>query len=136
MANDYLGGGRKQELEVVVPLGTGAVSTQTNLVGRAPRKMRVTGIRFHGQAAVTGTSLTAEVNKLTTAGAADASMQSSATDIAFASAAAALAGVAAATDATEQIIDEGQPIEVDFTATAITAGPGDTLVQLEWEPAF
>lgn len=133
--NAFFEGG-KGSLQAVVALGTGAVSTQTKIVGCAGKKCRVRSIRFYGQAAVTGTTITAEVFARTTAGAAGSTLQSAAKDIKFASAAAGKAGVDASLTATTTNLSlaEGQLLEVTFTATSITAGPGDLLVEVEMEP--
>jgi hypothetical protein len=129
-------GGPDQMVLGVVALGTGAVSTQTRIVGVVPQDLVVKGIRYYGQAAVTGTTVTAEAHARTAAGAAGASLQSAATDINFASAAAGKAGVAAALTTTtgDRRLAQGQLLEVVVTATSITAGPGDLLVAVEFEP--
>lgn len=134
--NDYWRGGLNQTIQAVIALGTGSVSTQTKIVGSIPKKCRITGIRFYGQAAVTGTSLTAQVHARTTAGAAGNDL-CSAKDIKFASAAAAKTGVAATLESTnpEHLnLDEDQLLEVVITATSITAGPGDLLAEIEFQP--
>ena len=138
MANEYYGGGLKQEIQAVAALGTSSVTTQTKAVGATRRKLRVKSIRFYGSAAVTGTSLTAEVFARTTAGAAGNTLQASATDVAFASEAAARAGTAATLTATgaNLVLDEGQLLEVTFTASSVTAGPDDVLTVVEYEVAF
>lgn len=127
--------GGKGSIQGVAALGTGAVTTQTKIVGVVPKDLKVKDIRFYGQAAVTGT-LTAEVFARTSAGAAGNTLQSAATDIAFASAAAGKTGVAASlTDTVANLsIDEDQLIEVVVTATSVTAGPGDLGVKVEFEP--
>jgi len=119
-------------------LGTGAVSTQTKIVGCVPQNCRVIGVRYYGQAAPTATALTAQTYARTTAGATGNSLQSAATDIDFASAAAAKAGTAASTTATyaNLRLDEGQLLEVTVTATACTGGPGDLLVEIDYEPRY
>lgn len=138
MSNEFFGGGLKQRLQHAVPLGTGAVSTQTRAVGVIRRKCRVKSITFHGTAAPTATALTAEVFARTTAGATGNTLQSAATDIDFASAAAAKAGVAASLTATGEnlVLEEGQLVEVTVTADTASAGPGDLVVDIEYEPAF
>lgn len=135
MANNFFQGG-KGSIQQRIALGTGAVSTDTHIVGAVPKKMRVTSIRIYGQAAVTGTSITAEVFARTTAGAAGNTLQSAARDIKFASAAAGKAGVAASLTATSAnlVLAEGQLLEVTITATSITAGPDDVLVEVEFTP--
>jgi hypothetical protein len=133
-SNTFKGG--RRHLKVTIPLGTGAVSTQTKIVGAFPTKWRTARIRYFGQAAVTGTSITAEVFARTTAGAAGSTLQSAATDIKFASAAAAKAGTTASLTATVANLSgaDGQLTEVVVTATSITAGPGDLLVSIEFDP--
>ncbi len=136
--NDFYGGGKNQSVQVVIPLGTGAVTTQTKTVGSVPRDCIVTGIRFYGQSAPTATTLTAEVFARTTAGAAGNTQQSAATDIDFASGVLALAGVEASLTATEANLRlvENQLFEVVVTAASATVGPGDLLVEIEFVPRF
>src|SRR3990167_7015393 len=88
-------GGNNLTIQQVIALGTGAVSTQTRIVGSVPQNARVVGIRFYGQSAVTATSLTAEVFARTAAGATGGTPQSAATDIEFTTAALAKTGIAA-----------------------------------------
>lgn len=128
--------GSPRMLQRVVALGTGAVSTQTVAVGRIPLKSRVKAIRAVGQGAVTGTSITAEVFARTTAGAAGNTLQSAATDVKFASQAAARTGVAASLTATLANLDlaAGQLLEAVITASSVTAGPGDLVIEVELEP--
>lgn len=128
--------GGKAVLQGVVALGTGAVATQTKILFRTPYKGRVQGIKIQSQAAVTGTSITAEVFARTVAGAAGNTLQSAAADVKFASEAAAKAGIDATLTGTEANLDLSaeQLIEVVITATSITAGSGDLLVSLELAP--
>jgi hypothetical protein len=137
MGNHFYEGG-KGSVQGVVPLGVSSVSTQTKIVGVVPKKCRVKSIRLYGQATVTGTSITAEVFARTAAGGAGNTLQSAARDIKFASAAAGKAGVDASLTATgaNLNLDEGQLIEVVVTASSITAGPGDLLVEVEYQPRF
>lgn len=127
--------GGRGAVQGVVPLGTGAVTTQTKIVAAVPKKFKVTAINLYGQAAVTGTSITAEVFARTAAGAAGNSL-CTARSIAFASAEAGKAGVGATLTATlaDRNLAEGQLLEVVITATSITAGPGDVLVVIEYDP--
>ena len=120
----------------VVALGTGVVSTQTRIVGSVSQNARVVGIRFYGQSAVTGTSLTAEVFARTAAGATGATLQSAATDVKFTTAALAKTGIAASLTATGGDLRpaENQLLEVVFTATDVTVGPDDLLVEVDYEP--
>ena len=136
MSNEYYGGGLKQRLQNTVALGTSTVTTQTRAVGVTRRKCRIKGITFRGTAAPTATTLTAELFARTVAGATGLTLQSAATDIDFASAAAAKTGVAAALTATAAnlVLDEGQLIEVTVTAGTASAGPGDLVVDIEYEP--
>lgn len=126
--------GGKGSIQAVVALGTGAVATQTKIVCAVPKKAKIKAINLYGQAAVTGTSVTAEVFARTAAGAAGNSLNT-AKDIKFASATAAKAGVGATLTTTlaNRNLAEGQLLEVVITASAITAGPGDVLVVIEYE---
>lgn len=128
--------GGKGSIQGVVALGTGAVSTATKIIGVVPKKARVTSIRIYQQADITGTSLTAEVFARTTAGATGNTLQSAATSLDVADAAAGKAGQAASLTATTANLhlSEGQLLEVTFTASSVTAGPGDVLVEVEFEP--
>ena len=136
MSNEFFGGGLKQRLHTVIALGTGAVSTQTRAVGVIRRKCRIKSIKFHGTAAPTATALTAEIFARTLAGATGNTLQSAATNIDFASAGAAKAGVAAALTATAANLTllEGQLLEVTVTADTVSAGPGDLVCVVEYEP--
>jgi hypothetical protein len=133
--NNWFQGG-KGSVQQVLPLGTGSVTTQTKVIGVMPKKGLVKEIRFHGQGAVTGTTITAEVFARTTAGATGATLQSAARDIKFGSVEAAKAGVTASLTATapNRMLAEGQLLEVVVTASSITAGPGDFLIEIEFEP--
>jgi hypothetical protein len=134
--NNWFKGGRDQAVQVVLPLGTGAVSTQTKAIAVVPKNCRVTGIRLTGSAGVTGTSITAEVHARTAAGAAGNTLQSAATDVKFANEAAARTGVAASLTATKAnlLLRAGQMLQVVVTASSITAGPGDVVVTVLYEP--
>lgn len=136
MSNRFEGG--EGTVQVVIPLGTGAVSTQTKVVGVVPKHCRVTGVRFHGQAQVTATSLVAEVFARTRAGAAGATLQSATANIKFGSAALAKAGVAASLTATQEDkrLVENQLLEVVITADTCTAGPGDLVVEVQYTPHY
>lgn len=138
MGNDDWRGGTGQVLQQMVQLGTGAVSTQTVALFKIPRNAVVKGIRYYGNAAPTASALTAEMYARTAAGAAGVSLQSAATDIDFASAAAAKAGVAASLSATAANLRpaEDRLIEVVITATSCTAGPGDLVCALEFDPRY
>lgn len=126
--------GGKNALQAAIPLGTGAVSTQTKIVGALPKNARILAIRFYAQAAPTATALTAEVFARTTAGAAGNTLQAAATDIDFATAAAAKTGVDAdlVADTADLLLDQDQLIEVVVTADTVSAGPGDLLVAIEY----
>lgn len=127
--------GGKGSIQGVVALGTSSVSTQTKIVGVVPKDMKVTSIRFYGQSAVTATTLTAQVFARTSAGATGNDLCSD-TDI-DTSEAALKAGVAATLEATnpEHLwLDEGQLLEVTVSAGTCSAGPGDLLVEVEFEP--
>lgn len=122
-------------IQAPIALGTSSVSTQSKLVGVVRKKLRITAIKVYGQAAVTGTSISAIVYARTTAGAAGNALNS-ALSIKFASAAAAKAGSAATLTTTKAnlVLSPGQLLEVTFTASSITAGPGDVVVDVEYEP--
>lgn len=131
--------GGKGSIQGVVALGTGAVTTQTRVVGVVPKKLRVSGIRIYQQGDIAGTTptLTAEVYARTTAGAAGNSLQSSTVNMDVADAAAGKAGQDASLTTTEANLDlaEGQLIEVVFTAGGtVSTGPGDVLVEIEFVP--
>ncbi len=129
-------GGDNQSLQQVINLGTGAVSTGNHIVGVVPQNCRVVGIRFHGQSAPTATSLTIEVFERTSAGAAGNTLQASATDIDFASAAAAKTGISASLTTTQSSLrlTEGQLVEATVTANTVNPGPGDLVVEIDFEP--
>jgi hypothetical protein len=131
--NAFWQGGNKQSIQAVRPDTT---ATITYSVGIVEKNMRVKAIRFYGQQATVGTSLTAEVFARTLAGAAGNTLQSAATDVAFATAAAAKTGVAASLTATPANLrlSENQLLEVVLTATAITTGPGEFVTKVEFEP--
>lgn len=132
-SNRFEGG--KGSVQGVVALGTGAVSTQTRAVGVVPKKCRVTSIRLYGTSAVTATALTAQVFARTTAGATGNDLCAD-TNIDL-TAAALQAGVETTLESTnpEHLhLDEGQLLVVVVTASSATAGPGDLLVEVEFEP--
>lgn len=134
-SNRFAGG--EGSLQNVIVLGTGSVSTQTKVVGSIPKNARITGIRFYAQAAPTATSLTAECFARTAAGATGLTLQGSATDIDFASAAAAKTGIAATLASEPNVrVDENQLIEVTVTANTVNPGPGDLLVEVQFAPRF
>lgn len=127
--------GGEGSIQAVIPLGTGAVTTQTKIVGLIPKNCVVQGVRYYGQAAVTATGLTADTYIRTAAGAAGSSVQSAAVSIAFASAAAAKTGTAATlTTGAAVRPNENQLVEVVITATVCSAGPGDLLVEVAFAP--
>lgn len=126
--------GGEGSIQRVLALGTGAVSTATFIVGSMNKHGRVGSIRFYGQATVTATSLTAEVFARTSAGASGISLQSAATDITFDSGALAKTGVAAALANAALSLREDQLLEVVITADTCSAGPGDLLVEIGFEP--
>jgi hypothetical protein len=134
-SNRFEGG--EGSLQGVAALGTGAVTTQTRVVAVVPKRMRVKRIRFFGQSATTATSLTVQVFARTTAGATGNDL-TGATDIDL-TAAALKAGVVAVLEATNpehlNLVD-GQLIEATITADTCSAGPGDLLTVVEFEPRF
>jgi len=129
-------GGENQSLQQVIHLGTGAVTTGNHIVGVVPQNCRVTGVYFHGQSAPTASSLTIEVFERTSAGAAGNTLQASATDIDFGSAALAKTGVAASLTTTQSSLrlTEGLLIEATVTANTVNPGPGDLVVEIDFEP--
>lgn len=134
-ANHFFEGG-KGSIQGVVPLGTGSVTDDTvKAIGVVPKRCRVTSIRVYGQAAVTATTLTALIYARTTAGAAGNALNTAA-DIDFASAAAAKAGVEATLTTTQAnlVLEEGQLLELHVDADSASAGPGDVVVEVEFEP--
>ena len=135
MGNKFYEGG-KGSIQGVVALGTGAVSTQTKIIGVVPKKARVTGIRYYVQAAATATALTAQVFARTAAGAAGNDLNAD-TSIDVADAATGKTGIETTLESTNPDhlwLAEGQLLEVVVTASSATAGPGDLLVEIEFEP--
>lgn len=130
--------GGEGSIQQVIPLGTGAVTTQTKIVGSLPKHSIVKGIRFYAQSAPTATALTAEVFARTRAGATGLTLQSAATDIDFASAALAKTGIAASLSALPVNLrpKEDQLLEVTVTSTTTNPGPGDLLVEIAYEPIY
>jgi len=137
-ANDFYGGGKNQSIQGIVALGTGAVVTQTKIIGSIPRDCIVTGIRMYAQSAPTATSLVGEVFARSAAGAAGNTLQASTADLDFATAAAAKTGVEATLTATQadRKLSENQLLEVVVTANTVNPGPGDLLVEVEFAPRF
>lgn len=136
--NNRFQGGPNQLVQAVIPLGTGAVSTQTKIIGAVPKNMRVTAIKFYPQAAATATALTAQVFARTAAGATGNDLCAD-TSIDVADAATGKAGVSATLESTnpEHLnLDRGQLLEVVVTADTVSAGPGDVLVAVEYEPTI
>ena len=135
VGNRFFEGG-EGSIQQVIPLGTGAVSTQTKIVGAVPKNFVLESVAFYGQAGVTATTLTAQVYARTRAGAAGKTVQSAAADIDFASAALAKTGVAAGLTTTlaDQRLDNWQLLEVVITANTCSAGPGDLLVDITFKP--
>ena len=127
--------GSPRQVAVVLALGTGAVSTQTKLVGASPCKGKVLEVYFVGQAAVTATSLTAEVKKVVVGGGSSTSLQSAATDIKLTGSTDDIKVAAAlSSDSTVRALSKDQIIEVVITADTCTAGPGDLAVVVLIEP--
>lgn len=124
-------------LQVRVPLGTGAVSTQTILLGIMPASGgKVQSIKFAGQAAVTGTSITAEVFKRSADGNSTTTLQASATDIKLTASTdeVALSATLTATTA-DRTVAGGLVLECTITCSSITAGPGDLIIDVEFVPS-
>lgn len=127
--------GTPRAVNRVIALGTSTVTTGTHLVGFAHVKGRIKAVRFGGQGAVTGTSLTAEVKKVSADGDTSTSLQSAAKDIKLTTSTdeteleASLSTTAGALD-----VLKGQLFEVVITADSVTAGPGDVVVEVEIEP--
>jgi len=133
---DQSRGGRNQSIQRVIPLGTSTVTTASYIVGSVPRNLRVIGIRFYGQSAPAAATLTIEVFERTSAGGTGNTLQSAATDIDFASAALAKTGIAASLTTTygDLRLVENRLIEATVTAGTCTTGPGDLLVEIDFEP--
>ncbi len=131
---DQAHGGNNQSLTVAIALGVSTVATQTRSVGSIPRDAIIRGIRYYGQTAVTATTLTAECFARTLAGAAGLTLQGAATDIDFATAAAARTGVEATLAAPANLRpSENQLIECVLTDSSTTVGPGDLVVEIQYE---
>lgn len=111
---------------------------QNRIIGVVPRRCHVVGVRIYGQTAVTATTLTADLFARTVAGAAGASLLASVMDIDFATAAAALAGVTGALTATgaDLRLVEGQLLEMVIAVSSATVGPGDVIIEVDFEPLF
>lgn len=126
--------GTPRSVRVVLPLGTGAVATQTKLVGISEVGGRIKAVRFAGQGAVTATSLVAKVQKLSADGD-TATDVSSDRDIKLTAATdqTALSGTLS-TVAGVLDIKRGTLFRVVITADACTVGPGDLAVEVEVEP--
>lgn len=125
----------KRQISRVVSLGTGAVSTATYLVGIMPVAGKVTGISYMGQAAVTGTSITADSKGLSADGNTSTTLQSAATDIKLTASTDEVAQAASLTATTANLtLAAGAGIECVITATSITAGPGDLVIQITYVP--
>lgn len=120
-------------METVVALGTGAVATQARLLGTTPRRMKVIAINFVGAAAVTGTSLTGMVRYRSADGNSTTDLMSAAKDLKITSSNDNVEqqGVLATSGLT---VPAGRAVECVFTATSITAGPGDVVVQVVCVP--
>jgi hypothetical protein len=132
--NQYRGG-PKQALQQVIPLGTSGVTTLTKALFVAPLDLKVNAIKFYGQADVTATALTAEVFARTLAGATGNTLLAAETNVKFAEGAgkAGVAGTLTATTAHRSLL-AGQLLEVTVTADTCSAGPGDFVVVVEYEP--
>jgi len=125
----------KRSIQRVISLGTGSVTTATYLVGIMPVKGKVVRIDFAGQAAVTGTSLTADVRKLSSDGNTATTLQSAATDIKLTASTDEVAQAASLTaTVANRTVDANLVLEVVITASSITAGPGDLVVNVVYVP--
>lgn len=125
----------RKQFHVRIPLGTGAVSTQTALLGIVPTSGgKVTAVSVVKQATVTGTSLTADVKQRSADGSTSTSVLNAAIDVKAATNNAASAGTLSGT-AANLALTAGNALEVVVTASSITAGPGDLFVLVEWVPA-
>lgn len=126
----------KRTVARVLPLGTGAVSTATYLLGVVPVAGKVLGIQFVGQAAVTGTSITAEVLVRSADGNSTTTLQASATDVKITASTDETVLAATLTATTANLtLTANAVLEVMITASSITAGPGDVIVQVVYLPA-
>lgn len=126
-----------RSIQRIISLGTGAVSTATRIVGIMPKGGgKVIAIKFAGQAAVTGTSLTAEVKKISADGATSTTLQSAATDVLFTASTDDEANAASLTATTANLtVAEDLVLEVVLTANAVTAGPDDFVVTIDFVPS-
>lgn len=125
----------KRQVSHVLALGTSSVSTQTKLVGIMPVEGKVVGISYAGQAAVTGTSLTANVQKLSADGNTATSLQASATDIKLTASTDEVQQDAALTATTANLtVAAGSVLQVVITADTVSAGPGDLVVEITYVP--
>lgn len=130
----YRGGAR--HLQRAVAVADNADGTSQHAIGVIPFHCRVAGIRYYGQVDVDGDALTAEVYARALNGGVGVSLQSAATDVAFASQTAARAGVAAGLTATTEhlYLKAGQLLEVEVVADSLSQGPGEILVVVEVVP--
>jgi hypothetical protein len=127
--------GSPRVIRAVLPLGTGAVTTQTKLIGMSEVRGRVREIRFAGQGAVTGTSITAAVHKLSADGNTSTSLQSAARDIKLTTGNDETKITASlASNRSTLVLTKDQLLECIITAGSITAGPGDVVVEIVVEP--
>lgn len=120
MSNAFFRGG-PGIFQSVVALGADAVETQTRLLCAVPFRARVTGVDFVGADKATGDALSAQVFVGEVAVCAD-------TDVSDA------AGGVAATLAGGGTLEPGDVLTVEITADNISAGPGDLLVAVSYEP--
>lgn len=120
----------------VLPLGTGAVTTATYPLGSTPIKGRIKGVRYSGSAAVTGTAITADVQRIATDGNSATSVQSAATDVKITSGTdkTTLSATLASNGSGTLDLPKNTQLQVVVTANAITAGPGDLVVEVDIEP--
>jgi hypothetical protein len=126
----------KRPLNRVLPLGTGAVSTATYLLPPMPVAGKVVAIHYVGAAAVTGTSITAEVAKRAADGNSTTTLQASATDVKITSSTDNTLLSATLTATTANLTcTAGTVLQVTITASSITAGPGDLAVQVVYVPS-
>lgn len=126
----------KRQLVRVIGLGTGAVSNGTHLLPPMPVAGRVVAITYVGSAAVTGTSITAEVFARAADGNSTTTLQSAATDVKFTASTDKVAASASLTATTANLtLSAGTVLEVTIAAASITAGPGDFAVQLVYVPS-
>lgn len=124
-------------IQRVLSLGTGAVSTATYLLGMMPENGgKVVRIKAAGQAAVTGTSITLNVQKVSADGATATDLLESDIDIELTASTDEEAQVGTLTTTTADLTVAGDLVlQAVVTASSVSAGPGDVIVSIEYVPS-